>query len=145
MGTIRSTARSCAASTATRSAERTHGRTRPDAAEAFRADLLKLLRRQPVVLGDRLLVFEFRLLAELVARFRSALPAFAAEQGARLVGPAPVDGRSVEPHAAAAAVLTKLIDATPPADLAGWEPAYGRLAEAQVKWEAAHGRPLAAK
>jgi tRNA threonylcarbamoyladenosine biosynthesis protein TsaB len=77
----------------------------------------------------------------------STLPAFAAEQGpgVRLVGPAPVDGRAVEPHAAAAALLTKLIDATPPADLAGWEPAYGRLAEAQVKWEAAHGRPLAAK
>jgi tRNA threonylcarbamoyladenosine biosynthesis protein TsaB len=29
-----------------------------------------------------------------------------------------------------------------PVDLAGWEPAYGRLAEAQVKWEAAHGRAL---
>ena len=27
--------------------------------------------------------------------------------------------------------------------LANWEPAYGRLAEAQVKWEAAHGRALA--
>jgi tRNA threonylcarbamoyladenosine biosynthesis protein TsaB len=27
-------------------------------------------------------------------------------------------------------------------DLASWEPDYGRLAEAQVKWEAAHGRPL---
>lgn len=27
-------------------------------------------------------------------------------------------------------------------DLATWEPLYGRLAEAQVKWEAAHGRPL---
>jgi tRNA threonylcarbamoyladenosine biosynthesis protein TsaB len=29
-----------------------------------------------------------------------------------------------------------------PVDLAGWEPAYGRLAEAQVKWEATHGRAL---
>ena len=28
-------------------------------------------------------------------------------------------------------------------DLDAWEPSYGRLAEAQVKWEAAHGRPLA--
>lgn len=28
-------------------------------------------------------------------------------------------------------------------DLATWEPGYGRLAEAQVRWEAAHGRPLA--
>ncbi len=27
-------------------------------------------------------------------------------------------------------------------DLGGWEPDYGRLAEAQVRWEAAHGRPL---
>jgi len=30
----------------------------------------------------------------------------------------------------------------PPVDLASWEPDYGRLAEAQVRWEAAHGRPL---
>jgi tRNA threonylcarbamoyladenosine biosynthesis protein TsaB len=27
-------------------------------------------------------------------------------------------------------------------DLAAWEPAYGRLAEAQVKWEETHGRML---
>jgi tRNA threonylcarbamoyladenosine biosynthesis protein TsaB len=67
----------------------------------------------------------------------SALGAFAAEHHARLVT------NPVAPRAAAAALLTKLIDATAPADLAGWEPAYGRLAEAQVKWEAAHGRPLA--
>ena len=31
-----------------------------------------------------------------------------------------------------------------PVDLQGWEPAYGRLAEAQVKWEATHGMPLPA-
>lgn len=31
-----------------------------------------------------------------------------------------------------------------PVDLDGWEPTYGRLAEAQVKWEATHGRPLPA-
>jgi tRNA threonylcarbamoyladenosine biosynthesis protein TsaB len=48
----------------------------------------------------------------------------------------------VAPRARAAARLAGLIDATPAADLASWEPAYGRLAEAQVKWEAAHGRPL---
>lgn len=29
-----------------------------------------------------------------------------------------------------------------PVELAAWEPQYGRLAEAQVKWEAAHGHPL---
>lgn len=27
-------------------------------------------------------------------------------------------------------------------DVAGWEPTYGRPAEAQVRWEAMHGRPL---
>jgi tRNA threonylcarbamoyladenosine biosynthesis protein TsaB len=59
------------------------------------------------------------------------------------VGPGQPE-HSVDPHARAAARLSALIDATPAADLAGWEPAYGRLAEAQVKWEAAHGRPLAA-
>ena len=32
--------------------------------------------------------------------------------------------------------------ALPPVSLAAWEPDYGRLAEAQVKWEQAHGRPL---
>lgn len=32
--------------------------------------------------------------------------------------------------------------AMPPVSLAAWEPDYGRLAEAQVKWELAHGRPL---
>jgi len=30
-----------------------------------------------------------------------------------------------------------------PVDLDSWEPAYGRLAEAQVKWEETHGRALA--
>jgi tRNA threonylcarbamoyladenosine biosynthesis protein TsaB len=46
-----------------------------------------------------------------------------------------VDAR---PHARAVALM-----AEPAAvDLATWEPAYGRLAEAQVKWEAAHGRAL---
>ena len=30
-----------------------------------------------------------------------------------------------------------------PVNLSLWEPAYGRLAEAQVKWEAAHGKALA--
>jgi tRNA threonylcarbamoyladenosine biosynthesis protein TsaB len=29
-----------------------------------------------------------------------------------------------------------------PAELHSWEPRYGRLAEAQVRWESAHGRPL---
>jgi tRNA threonylcarbamoyl adenosine modification protein YeaZ len=44
-----------------------------------------------------------------------------------------LDGRRVGPPAA----LTLA-----PVDLALWEPDYGRKAEAQVKWEAQHGREL---
>ena len=46
------------------------------------------------------------------------------------------------PHARGTALLLDEIIAAGPVDLASWEPVYGRLAEAQVKWEAAHGRAL---
>lgn len=46
------------------------------------------------------------------------------------------------PHARAAARMLGAIVSAGPCDLDSWEPSYGRLAEAQVKWEAAHGRPL---
>lgn len=59
---------------------------------------------------------------------------------ARLVGDGP--GVRTAPHARSVAHLTKLLDSTAPADLARWEPLYGRLAEAQVRWESEHGRPL---
>ena len=49
-----------------------------------------------------------------------------------------------EPDAAACAALFDQIEQQGPVDLERWEPSYGRLAEAQVKWEAAHGRPLKA-
>lgn len=84
---------------------------------------------------------EFTLVAPTRLVPSGAVLATASEMSAHAVGPGQPE-RSVEPHARAAARLTKLIDATAPADLAQWEPAYGRLAEAQVKWEAAHGRPL---
>jgi tRNA threonylcarbamoyladenosine biosynthesis protein TsaB len=77
----------------------------------------------------------------------TALGEEALHHEAKLVGGGMVPADAVEavPHARGAARLIPLIDATPPADLAAWEPSYGRLAEAQVKWEAAHGRPLAAR
>ena len=73
-----------------------------------------------------------------------AVAATAAAEGALAVGPAQPE-HAVGPHAHGAVRLTRLIDSTSPADLAAWEPSYGRLAEAQVKWEAEHGRPLAAR
>lgn len=71
-----------------------------------------------------------------------ALPRRAELVGAALIGPD--EALSVTPHARGVARCMELIESGGAADLASWEPVYGRLAEAQVKWEAAHGRPLAA-
>jgi tRNA threonylcarbamoyladenosine biosynthesis protein TsaB len=60
---------------------------------------------------------------------------------ARAVGPEMPDGW--HPHARGAVLMLDDILGRGPVDLAGWEPTYGRLAEAQVKWEAAQGRALA--
>jgi tRNA threonylcarbamoyladenosine biosynthesis protein TsaB len=48
------------------------------------------------------------------------------------------------PDAAFCATFFEEIERRGPVDLDTWEPSYGRLAEAQVKWEAAQGRPLRA-
>lgn len=63
----------------------------------------------------------------------------AAELNATLAGP--MESVSREPLARGFAVLIAqgLVTNT---DLVSWEPDYGRKAEAQVRWEAAHGRPL---
>ena len=68
----------------------------------------------------------------------------AAAHDAVAVGPGREGAAHVDPRASAAARLADLLDRSECADLARWEPAYGRLAEAQVKWEAAHGRSLEA-
>jgi tRNA threonylcarbamoyladenosine biosynthesis protein TsaB len=62
------------------------------------------------------------------------------ESGLRVVGP----GQQVDahPHARGVAPILDAIIEAGPVDLASWEPDYGRLAEAQVRWEATHGRPL---
>lgn len=64
----------------------------------------------------------------------------ASAAGATAVGP----GQALDwlPGAAGVALLGSTIDAIGPVDLPTWEPIYGRLAEAQVKWEATHGRAL---
>jgi tRNA threonylcarbamoyladenosine biosynthesis protein TsaB len=49
---------------------------------------------------------------------------------------------AIMPHARGAAAVLDSIIALGPVDIQTWEPIYGRLAEAQVKWEALHGRPL---
>jgi len=70
----------------------------------------------------------------------SELSQYARELSATLLGP----GQTVEarPHARAVGELLEQVVAAGPVSIDTWEPDYGRLAEAQVKWEAAHGRPL---
>jgi tRNA threonylcarbamoyladenosine biosynthesis protein TsaB len=69
--------------------------------------------------------------------------AVAAEYSARIVSPTDLQGgiRS-RPRARGVSRLEELLATRGPVDVRGWEPAYGRLAEAQVRWESAHGRPL---
>jgi tRNA threonylcarbamoyladenosine biosynthesis protein TsaB len=64
------------------------------------------------------------------------------ERSLTIIGP----GQQIDsqPHARGVAPLLTRIIKGGPVDLASWEPDYGRLAEAQVRWEAAHGRPLTA-
>lgn len=71
---------------------------------------------------------------------RGEAGAFARARSARLVGPG--ESPAVLPHARGVAALGTLAEWPAVADLANWEPEYGRLAEAQVRWEAAHGRAL---
>lgn len=76
----------------------------------------------------------------------AALAGVSADAGASIVGP----GRAIDasPHARGVVRLAGWMEAgDQPAlvsavDLVSWEPLYGRAAEAQVHWEAAHGRPL---
>src|SRR5258708_40098222 len=67
---------------------------------------------------------------------KDAVTVVAASADAVVIGAA---GRQAEPHASGCVALADAIDASGPVDIERWEPTYGRLAEAQVKWEAAHG------
>ncbi len=60
--------------------------------------------------------------------------------GRRVVGPD--RDRKATPDARGVVRTSVLLDRRGPVDLAGWEPGYGRVAEAQRRWEAAHGRSL---
>ena len=70
---------------------------------------------------------------------RVDLESHAAEQGARIIGPA--ESAPTSPHARGFAKLISL-GLAQPVEMTTWEPEYGRKAEAQVRWEVAHGREL---
>lgn len=89
-----------------------------------------------VARGGELHVAAARLITE------AGLAELALCEHARVVGP----GREIDawPTAVAAVAALDELAGRGPVALDSWEPAYGRLAEAQVRWEAAQGRPLAA-
>jgi len=64
----------------------------------------------------------------------------AAVEGATLLGP----GQTVNatPHARGFCRLLDQVVSAGPVAIETWEPDYGRLAEAQVRWELAHGKSL---
>jgi tRNA threonylcarbamoyladenosine biosynthesis protein TsaB len=70
---------------------------------------------------------------------REELGALIAE-GRRVIG----DERGIQasPDARGVVRVERLLERDGPVDLRAWEPRYGRLAEAQRRWEAAHGRSL---
>ena len=70
---------------------------------------------------------------------RSELEQHATTSGARIIGPA--ETPPLSPHARGFARLIEggLAGAV---EMTTWEPNYGRKAEAQVRWEATHGREL---
>ena len=69
----------------------------------------------------------------------------AVDLDARIVSPSPFTESVVAtPRARGVARVEALLLARGPVDVGRWEPSYGRLAEAQVRWESAHGRPLSA-
>lgn len=81
---------------------------------------------------------EVRVLGEPQLLSAQAAEALGQSMQASLVGPDA--GKRWAPHARGAMRLQPAAHV----DLAGWEPDYGRKAEAQSRWEAAHGRSLQA-
>jgi tRNA threonylcarbamoyladenosine biosynthesis protein TsaB len=73
---------------------------------------------------------------------RATLEQRANTTGATIVGP--VESVAMAPHARGFAELIRS-GITRQADMTTWEPDYGRKAEAQVRWEATHGRELEAR
>jgi tRNA threonylcarbamoyladenosine biosynthesis protein TsaB len=79
-------------------------------------------------------------LAPLAVVPRERAGELARSLGARSIGPH--EELSANPRASGFAILRAMLERSGAVDLAQWEPDYGRLAEAQVRWEREHGRPL---
>jgi len=103
--------------------------------------VLDALRGESYVAGYERVDGRVREVAAFALVANSAVEPMALALGARSVGP--TQGViSAAPHARGMLALGEWLHDGGPVDLATWEPRYGRLAEAQVKWEREHGRTL---
>jgi tRNA threonylcarbamoyladenosine biosynthesis protein TsaB len=103
----------------------------PAMREEWFAMLVELTRdRQAIARGEPFVVADDKLSESARA------------QDAMVIGPG--QAFDFRPHARGVARLMNQIIEAGPIAIETWEPDYGRLAEAQVRWEAAHGRPLGA-
>ena len=72
-----------------------------------------------------------------------AAPGVRARSEVAMLAPGAIEAHGQPAQASALIALAVLRGgAAPVADVAGWEPVYGRPAEAQAQWERTHGRPL---
>ena len=107
---------------------------------SWTSDRLNTLRGESYVAEYEHDAGEVHQVDELVLAPNTDVSMLAERSGARVVGPDQPDNWF--PRARGIALLVRTVEAIGPVDLARWEPIYGRLAEAQVKWEAEHGRAL---
>jgi len=71
------------------------------------------------------------------------VPELAETLEARVVSPSRLPGViTAAPRARAVALLESILRDSGPVSVDRWEPSYGRLAEAQVRWESAHRQTL---
>lgn len=69
----------------------------------------------------------------------------ATELEAKVVSPSAFESSiTASPRARGVVRVQEMLRAIGPVDIGRWEPSYGRLAEAQVRWESTHGKPLPA-
>lgn len=103
--------------------------------------VLDAMRGESFVTGYERVNGEIHEIAPFALVANSAVEPMALALGARSIGP--TQGViAAAPHARGVLALAEWLAAEKPVDIATWEPRYGRVAEAQARWEREHGRPL---
>jgi tRNA threonylcarbamoyladenosine biosynthesis protein TsaB len=103
--------------------------------------VLDALRGESYVAGYERVNGTIREVAAFALVSNAAVEPMALALGARSIGP--TQGViAAAPHARGVLAMADWLAENAPVDVATWEPRYGRVAEAQARWEREHGRPL---